>query len=151
ARGETKHALIDRMGARFAKIPGITVGFSQPMIDGVNDKISGAHSELVIKVFGHDLAEARRIAQGIVDTLDTVPGSADVAIDQEPPLPQLQIHVDRETAARFGINVADIAELVEVAIGGRAVAQVFLGERRYDVAVRLIESARSTPESIGDL
>jgi len=68
-----------------------------------------------------------------------------------PPLPQLQIHVNRETAARFGINVADIAQLVEVAIGGKAIAQLFLGERRYDIAVRLTESARSTPDQIGDL
>jgi cobalt-zinc-cadmium resistance protein CzcA len=149
--GETKHDLIAKMSKRFEKIPGITIGFSQPMIDGVNDKISGAHSELVLKVYGHDLGEARRIAQDIVTTLDHVPGSADVAIDQEPPLPQLQIHVNREQAARFGINVADIAHLIEVAIGGRAVAQLFLGERRYDIVVRLNEAARSTPDKIGDL
>jgi cobalt-zinc-cadmium resistance protein CzcA len=149
--GETKHDLIAKMSRRFERIPGVTVGFSQPMIDGVNDKISGAHSELVLKVYGHDLGEARRIAGLIVDTITKVQGSADVAIDQEPPLPQLQIHVNREEAARFGINVADIAHLVEVAVGGRAVAQVFLGERRYDIAVRLTESARSTPDKIGDL
>jgi cobalt-zinc-cadmium resistance protein CzcA len=149
--GETKHDLIAKMAKRFEKIPGITVGFSQPMIDGVNDKIAGAHSELVLKVYGRDLGEARRIGEHIVDALGHVPGSADVAIDQEPPLPQLQIHVNREAAARFGINVADIAQLVEVAIGGRAIAQVFLGERRYDIAVRFVESARSTPDKIGDL
>jgi len=149
--GETKHDLIARMAKRFDKIPGITVGFSQPMIDGVNDKISGAHSELVLKVYGHELGEARRIAQDIVTTLGHVPGSADVAIDQEPPLPQIQIHVNREQAARFGINVADIAHLIEVAVGGRAVAQLFLGERRYDIAVRLAEGARNTPDKIGDL
>ncbi|HUJ56866.1 MAG TPA: CusA/CzcA family heavy metal efflux RND transporter [Kofleriaceae bacterium] len=149
--GETKHDLIARMSKRFDKIPGISVGFSQPMIDGVNDKISGAHSELVLKVYGHDLGEARRIAQGIVDVLDKVEGSADIAIDQEPPLPQLQIHVNREAAARFGINVADVAHLIEVAIGGSAVAKLYLGERRYDIAVRLVDSARSSPEKIGDL
>lgn len=149
--GETKHDLIARMAKRFAKIPGITVGFSQPMIDGVNDKISGAHSELVLKVYGHDLHEARRIAQDLVTAIDKVPGAADVAIDQEPPLPQLQIHVNREAAARFGINVADIAQLIEVAIGGRAVGQLFLGERRYDIVVRLNEESRSTPDQIGDL
>jgi cobalt-zinc-cadmium resistance protein CzcA len=149
--GETKHDLIARMAKRFEKIPGITVGFSQPMIDGVNDKIAGAHSELVLKVFGHDLTEGRRIAQGIVDALNKVKGSADVAIDQEPPLPQLQIHVDRAAAARFGINVADIAQLVEVAIGGRSIAQLYLGERHYDIVVRLDQKARSTPDQIGDL
>jgi cobalt-zinc-cadmium resistance protein CzcA len=150
-RAETKHDLIERMAKRFEKIPGISVGFSQPMIDGVNDKIAGAHSELVIKVFGHDLDETRRVANGIIDAVGKVPGAVDLAIDQEPPLPQLQIHVDREAAARFGINVTDISALVEVAIGGGAIAQIFLGERSYDVVVRLQEEARGTPEAIGDL
>ncbi|HWU87196.1 MAG TPA: CusA/CzcA family heavy metal efflux RND transporter [Kofleriaceae bacterium] len=149
--GETKHDLIAKLAKRLDQVPGITVGFSQPMIDGVNDKIAGAHSELVLKVYGRDLGEARRIAVEIVEALGHVPGAADVAIDQEPPLPQLQIHVDREAAARFGINVADIAQLVEVGIGGRAIAQVFLGERRYDIAVRFTAAARSTPDEIGDL
>ena len=149
--GETKHDLIARMAKRFERIPGVQVGFSQPMIDGVNDKIAGAHSELVLKVYGKDLTEGRRIAEAIVDTVDKVPGAADVAIDQEPPLPQLQIHVNREAAARFGINVADIAQVIEVAIGGRAIAQLFLGERRYDIVARLSQESRDTPEAIGNL
>ena len=149
--GETKHALIARMSERYKRLPGMSIGFSQPMIDGVNDKIAGAHSELVLKVYGHELGEMREIAQHIVKVLETVPGSADLAIDQEPPLPQLQVHVDRELAARFGINVSDIGQLIEVAIGGRAVAQIFLGERRYDIAVRFIEAVRDSPEKIGNL
>jgi cobalt-zinc-cadmium resistance protein CzcA len=150
-KGETKRDLIARMQQRFQRIPGLTVGFSQPMIDGVNDKIAGAHSELVLKIYGRDLDEMRRIAKDTVEALAHVPGSADVAIDQEPPLPQLQIHVDREIAARFGVAVTDIAELIEVGIGGRSVGQLFLGERRYDIAVRFVESARNSPEAIGNL
>lgn len=149
--GETKHDLIRRMSARLRQIPGMVVGFSQPMIDGVNDKISGAHSELVVKIYGDDFAETRRLATQAVNLLQHVRGSADVAIDQEPPLPQLRVEVDRETAARYGINVADIADLIELAIGGRAVTQVFRGERRYDVAVRFTESARNSAEAIGNL
>jgi cobalt-zinc-cadmium resistance protein CzcA len=150
-KGETKKDLIARMQKRYERIPGMTVGFSQPMIDGVNDKIAGAHSELVLKVYGQDLNEMRRIAGEIVRVLGQVQGAVDVAIDQEPPLPQLQIHVDREIAARFGVPVADIAELIEVGIGGRAVGQLFLGERRYDIAVRFVEGARDSPETIGNL
>jgi cobalt-zinc-cadmium resistance protein CzcA len=149
--GETKKDLIARMQKRFEQIPGLTVGFSQPMIDGVNDKIAGAHSELVLKIYGQDLNEMRRIAGETVDALNQVQGAADVAVDQEPPLPQLQIHVDREVAARFGIAMADIAELIEVGIGGRSVGQLFLGERRYDIAVRFIDTARNSPEAIGNL
>ncbi len=150
-RGMTKSDLIAKMTARFAQIPGLIVGFSQPMIDGVNDKIAGAHSDLVLKLFATDLVEARKLAEKMCEVLRTVPGSADVAIDQEPPLPQLQVRVDRSAAARYGINVSDIASLIEVAIGGKAIAEVFQGERRYDVAVRFLPRVRSSREAIGDL
>jgi cobalt-zinc-cadmium resistance protein CzcA len=149
--GETKRDLIQRMADRFDRIPGITVGFSQPMIDGVNDKISGAHSELVVKVFGDEFKETRRIAEEVAAVLADTPGAVDVAIDQEPPLPQLQVSVDRDTAARYGINVADIASLIQIGVGGDAVSQVFVGERRYDVSVRFPEANRSSPEAIGNL
>jgi heavy metal efflux system protein len=82
-----KQALIRRLAERYSRIPGATVGFSQPMIDGVNDKIAGAHSDLVVKVFGQDFHETRRIAGELVDILNAIPGVADVTIDQEPPLP----------------------------------------------------------------
>ncbi|MBV8166362.1 MAG: efflux RND transporter permease subunit [Alphaproteobacteria bacterium] len=149
--GETKQDLIQRMTERFERIPGMAVGFSQPMIDGVNDKISGAHSELVVKVFGDDFREPRRIAEGVRDVLTDTPGAVDVALDQEPPLPQVQITIDRDTAARYGINIADIASLIQVGIGGQPVSQVFLGEKRYDVTVRYPENYRSSPETIGNL
>jgi cobalt-zinc-cadmium resistance protein CzcA len=121
------------------------------MIDGVNDKVSGAHSELVIKVFGHDLDEMRRIANDLAGSLGRIPGAADVALDQEPPLPQLQVTIDRAAAARYGINVVNIAELIETGIGGKPIATLFLGERKYDIAVRFVESARSSPEAISGL
>ena len=150
-RGETKQDLIAKLSERYSRIPGISVGFSQPMIDGVNDKIAGAHSELVVKVYGKDFADTRRVANQVVAALEKTPGAVDVSIDQEPPLPQLQIKVNREAAARFGINVSDIADLIEVGIGGRAVGQLFLGEKRYDIAVRFVPGVRSNPEEIGDL
>jgi len=149
--GGDKQALIQKMSRRLAQLPGTAVGFSQPMIDGVNDKIAGAHSELVVKILGNDFKETRRIAQEVSDVLAGLPGAADVAIDQEPPLPQLQIKIDREAAARFGINVSDIADLIETAIGGKALSFVFINERRYDIAVRFIESARNNPDAISRL
>ncbi len=150
-KGETKQDLVDRLSRKYKKIPGVTVGFSQPMIDGVNDKIAGAHSELVVKVYGKDFVEMRRVAEQIVAVLQATPGAADVAIDQEPPLPQLQIHVDRAAAARFGLNVAEISDLIEIGIGGKPVGQVFQGERRYDVTVRYVDPVRNSAEAIGNL
>ncbi|HTQ05291.1 MAG TPA: CusA/CzcA family heavy metal efflux RND transporter [Polyangiaceae bacterium] len=149
--GMQKRDLVNALAAKFARIPGITVGFSQPMIDGVNDKIAGAHSELVVKVYGDDFQETRRIAEETAALLSKIPGSADVAIDQEPPLPQLQIHVDREAAARYGVNVSDIADLIEIGIGGKPVGSLFRGERRYDVTVRYLDAVRNTATAIGNL
>ena len=114
-------------------MPGFTVGFSQPMIDGVMDKISGAHSELVVKVYGEDFKETRRIAENVLSTLNKIPGSADLAIDQEPPLPQLQIITNRDKIAQYGLNVADVADLIEVALGGKAISQIFIGNKVYDI------------------
>ena len=149
--GETKQDLIKKLADRYTRIPGVSVGFSQPMIDGVNDKISGAHSDLVIKVYGADFGEMRRICASIVDVLGRIPGAADVTINQEPPLPQIQVKVDREAAARFGINIADVAGLIESGIGGKAVSTLFLGERKYDIAVRFPESVRGSPDAISSL
>jgi cobalt-zinc-cadmium resistance protein CzcA len=143
--------LIRRLGQRFDKLPGLTVGFSQPMIDGVNDKISGAHSDLVVKVFGDEFGETRRIASELVELLKGIPGASDVTIDQEPPLPQIQLRVDRAAAARFGINVADIAMIIESGIGGKAISNVFIGERVYDIAVRFPESVRGSADAISSL
>jgi len=150
--GGDKQALIERMGKKLkAELPGMDFGFSQPMIDGVNDKIAGAHSELVVKIYGDEFDETRRIAQETADVLATIPGAADVALDQEPPLPQLQIKINRQAAARFGINVADIGDLIETAIGGKAVTSVFVGEKSYDVGVRFVESVRANQQAISDL
>jgi cobalt-zinc-cadmium resistance protein CzcA len=121
------------------------------MIDMVNDKVAGAHSEIVLKIYADQFEEARRIAEDVVRVVEKIPGAADVAVDQEPPLPQLQITINREAAARFGINVSDISDLIEIAIGGKAVSEVFMGERKYAVAIRYIESARNSPEAIGSL
>ncbi|MEC4115746.1 efflux RND transporter permease subunit [Myroides phaeus] len=150
-RGKTKEDLIEELAAEYESLPGFTVGFAQPMIDGVMDKISGAHSELVVKVYGEDFHETRRIANEVLGTLKTVDGAVDLAIDQEPPLPQLQIHANRDKIAQYGLNVSDVAELIEVAIGGKAISQIFIGNKVYDISARYTEESRNTPEKIANL
>ncbi|MDH6250836.1 cobalt-zinc-cadmium resistance protein CzcA [Chryseobacterium sp. H1D6B] len=149
--GKTKADLIHELSADYKKMPGFSVGFSQPMIDGVMDKISGAHSELVVKVYGDDFSGTRKIADQILSTLQKIPGSADLAIDQEPPLPQLQIIADRDKTAQYGLNVSDVADLIETALGGKAVSQIFIGNKVYDISCRYIEDSRNTPDKIGNL
>ena len=147
----SKPELIDRMTERFSQLPGIDVGFTQPMIDGVLDKLAGAHSDLVVKIYGSDFAESRRIADGIVEVLKGVEGAHDVVIDQEPPLPQVRIEVDRAACARYGVNAGDIADLINTGIGGKPAAQVFVEERHYDIGVRAMPEARASAHAIGNL
>lgn len=149
--GGDKQALIERLSARLAKVPGLSVGFAQPMIDGVNDKISGAHSELVVKVYGNDFAETRRITEEIRNVIDAVPGSTDVAIDQEPALTQVRITYNRAAASRLGVNVSDLVDLIEGPIGGKATAHVYDGDRVYDIAMRFPVEVRNSPEKLGAL
>jgi cobalt-zinc-cadmium resistance protein CzcA len=150
--GGDKQALIKRMNEKLnAQLPGMSFGFTQPMIDGIYDMIAGAHSELVVKVMGDDLNESRRISGNIVNVLQKVSGAVDVGVDQEPPLPQLQIKVNRQAAARYGINVADVDDLIETAIGGKALSSVYVGDKSYNVNVRFIASARDNPQAISDL
>lgn len=149
--GRKKSDLIADMSKELEAMPGYTAGFSQPIIDMVMDQIAGTHSDLAVKVYGEDLKESRRVAEDVLTVLKTIPGAVDLAIDQEPPLPQLQIRADRDKIAQYGLNVSDVAELVEVAIGGKAISQIFIGNKVYDVICRYTENSRNTPEKIGNL
>lgn len=149
--GKTKVDLIEEMSEKLSVMPGYTVSFSQPIIDMVMDQIAGAHSDLAIKVYGDDITYTRHIADKVVNVLRTIPGAADVAIDQEPPLPQLQIIADRDRIAQYGLNFSDVADMIELAIGGKAISQIFVGSKSYDVICRFDDASRNSPESIGNL
>ena len=149
--GLTKQQLIDKLAARYAQMPGYSVGFMQPMIDGVQDKLSGAHGDLTVKIFGNDLGQVRGIAKQVAERLKAVPGAADVAVDVEPPLPNLKIDLDRAAAARYGINAADVADLIATGIGGTPVGQLYVGEKSYGMTVRFPPEVRSSPDAIANL
>ena len=149
--GRRKSDLIDDMSKELESMPGYSVAFSQPIFDMVMDQIAGSHSDLAIKVYGEDMKESRKVAENVLNVLKTIPGAADLAIDQELPLPQLQIQANRDKIAQYGLNVSDVAELIEVAIGGQAISQIFIGNKVYDVICRYNENSRNTPEKIGNL
>lgn len=149
--GRSKAELIDAMNEKLKNVPGLSIGFSQPIIDMVMDQIAGAHSDLAIKIYGDDLQETRHMADRIASLLRNIDGAEDVAVDQEPPLPQLQIIANREKIAQYGLNISDVTELIEVAIGGKAISQIFVGSKSYDVICRYNDSYRDTPEKIGSL
>ena len=150
-RGRKKSDLVADMAAMLETMPGYNAGFTQPIIDMVMDQIAGAHSDLAIKIYGEDLVESRRIAEEVKTLVESIDGSADVGLMEEPFLPQLQIVADRDKIAQYGLNIADVAELIEVAIGGKAISQVFIGSKVYDVICRYNEDSRDTPEKIGAL
>ncbi|TMH28840.1 MAG: efflux RND transporter permease subunit, partial [Betaproteobacteria bacterium] len=119
------------------KIPGLDTGFSQPIRDNVLESISQIDGQIVIKVFGDDLEQLRDLSLQVLKQVQNVPGVARAFVDRLGELPQIQVRVDRARAARYGINVADVQDVIESALGGKAVTQVWEGESRFAVAVRL--------------
>lgn len=149
--GVNKAAFVRTLTERFARMPGFDVGISQPIIDGVNDAVGGAHSPLVLRIYGDDLKESRRIGNQIVELLGTVRGTASASLFQEPPIPQVVIELNREAAARFGVNANDVANLIQTGIGGAPVITVYAGNRTYNVSVKMPRSAKGNTEAIGAL
>jgi heavy metal efflux system protein len=150
-KGETKADFLRKLNARLLQLPGIDIGINQPISDMVYDLIGGAHSLLVIKVFGDDFNEDRRIAGEIVDVLRNIRGTAQASVFEEPPLPQITIEADRMAAARYGINISDITNLVQNGVGGAAVTQVYVGDRIYDLTIRFPLSSRRDLDALGNL
>ena len=150
-RGETKTMFLRKLNARLQQLPGFSIGVSQPIIDMVDDAIGGAHSPLVIRVVGDDFKELRRIGGEIVNVLHGMKGTAEASIFQEPPIPQIAVDIDRQSTARYGINVADITNLIQTGIGGTSVCSVYVADRKYDVTARFPQNARNNPEAIGKL
>jgi cobalt-zinc-cadmium resistance protein CzcA len=152
AAGESKRQFVDRFAAGLARdLPGYSIGISQPIIDGVNDLIGGAHSPLVIKIFGDDLDMLRNIGGQIVTVLYTIQGTSSASIFQEPPIPQVELKLDREKAARYGVNMTDLQNVIQTGVGQAPVSTVYVGERTYPLTVRFVQQARDRPEALGNL
>ncbi|BDU19394.1 CusA/CzcA family heavy metal efflux RND transporter [Dyella sp. GSA-30] len=149
--GENKADFVRRLNQRLQQIPGISVGISQPIIDGENDMVGGAHSPLVLRIYGDDFKELRRIGNEIVDVLHDTRGTADASIFQEAPIPQLTVTVNREAAARYGINVADINTLIETGVGGAPITQAYVEDRVYNVTARVPHQVAADPDALGQL
>src|SRR5580698_3235067 len=150
--GESKKAFIDKLSTNLAKdMPGYDIGISQPIIDGVNDLIGGAHSPLVIKVYGDDLPMLRDIGRQIVEVLYSIPGTSSASLFQEPPIPQIEIKLDHEKAARYGINMTDVQNVIQTGVGQAPVSTVYVGERTYPLTVRYTQDARNSPQALGNL
>ena len=149
--GWDKAELVEAIEQKFASFPGVAFNFSQPIAMRVDELLSGVKAQLAIQLFGDDLDQLVQSADAIQRVVSTIPGAADVQSEQVTGQPQLQIEVDRAAIARFGINVEDVQEAIEMAIGGETAGQVFEGIRRFDITVRLLEPYRRDIESIGNV
>ena len=146
-----RQAVIERLQKFFDGIPGIDVNFSQYIQDNVDEALSGVKGENSVKLFGPDLHVLEARAQEIRRTLEKVPGIADVGLFKELGQPTLNVTVDRIAAQRFGLNVADVENVVVNAVGGNAQSQILEGERVFDLFLRLPPEVRSNPGDIGRL
>ncbi|MGB2625973.1 MAG: CusA/CzcA family heavy metal efflux RND transporter [Candidatus Acidiferrum sp.] len=146
-----KEALISAMDKELAQIPGVLWNFSQPISDNMEEAVSGVKGELAVKMYGDDLKLLEQKGDEIVNVMRTVAGIEDLGLFRVLGQPNLNLTIDREKAARYGINVADVQDAVETAIGGKAVTQVLQGEKRYDLTVRYLEPYRDTREAIDNI
>jgi cobalt-zinc-cadmium resistance protein CzcA len=138
-----KEKIINEMGNAVSTLPGVEATFSQPIRDNVLESISQIDGQIVIKVHGDDLALLRKTAKIITQKISTVAGVANAYIDRDGDLPQEVIDIDRDAAARYGINIGDIQDVIETALAGKATTELWEGERHFSVVVRLAEAQRS--------
>ena len=151
-KGTNKERLTEDLQRQLAdEFPGAIFNFSQMISDNVEEALSGVKGENSVKVVGPDLAQNEKLADQIVDVMSHVPGVADLGLIRSLGQPDVRIVVDRAACARYGLNSGDVDAVIQAAIGGQAVTQVYEGEKHFDLAVRFLPAFRSTLESIREI
>ncbi|MFH1699789.1 MAG: CusA/CzcA family heavy metal efflux RND transporter [Candidatus Zixiibacteriota bacterium] len=148
---DSKAEIIEALNTKLSQYPGIKLNFSQPIQNMFDELLSGVRTQLAIKIFGEDLNILRSKAEEIEHAIESVEGLVDLSIEQSFGQPQVQIIANREACARYGVNVSDILEVVELAIGGEVIDHIFLNTRRFGIHVRFDERHRNDPEAIKNL
>ena len=150
--GVDKAALVEQFSKKLHdNIPGAAFSFTQPIIDNVTEAVTGSAADLAVIISGPDLKTLRTYASQTLEVIRKVPGAADSALEQEDEQAQLRIAVNRDAVARYGINVRDVEDVIEMAIGGRSVSTMFEGERRFDINVRYPAADRTDVAAIGNV
>ena len=147
----TKNELIEKIREELEKIPGIGLNITQPIAMRVDELISGVKSQIAIKLFGDDMEVLKEKAEEIARVMAKVDGVRDLRVEQVAGQPYLTIDIDRRKIARYGINVANIQEIIETAIGGKAATEVFEGDKRFSVVLRFPEEKRNSIKAIGNI
>jgi cobalt-zinc-cadmium resistance protein CzcA len=139
------------MREKLKVIPGVQIVMAQPISDRVDEMVTGVRSDIAVKIFGDDLDQLKATAEQIARIGRAMQGAQDVRIEKVSGQQYLSIDIDRQAVARFGLNVADVNELIETAVGGKAATEIFEGERRFPAVVRLPAERRNSVESIANL
>lgn len=147
----SKDDLVKAMQEAVGKVPGNNYEFTQPIQMRFNELISGVRSDVAVKIFGDDMDAMNATAAEISEVLEKVPGAEDVKVEQTTGLPMLTANIDRARIARLGVNVSDVQEVLATAVGGRDAGQLFQGDRRFGIVVRLPENLRSNLDAIRQL
>ena len=145
---QDKDRLIAAMDRELEKIPGVFWGFSQPISDNLEEATSGVKGALAVKIYGDDLRTLEQKADEITAVMRPIRGIEDLGVFRLMGQPNLNFEVDREQAARHGINVSDVQDAIQTAVGGNALSQVLIGEQRYDLVLRYLPQYRDTKEAI---
>ncbi len=148
---KTLDELYSKMSHGFEDFPGVQLNFSQPIAVAVDELISGVKAELAIKIFGADMEVLKEKAAEVETVIRTIEGAADVQKDQVTGIPQLRITIDHEAIARYGINVEDVQQVIQTAVGGEEAGQIFEGIRRFDIVVRYTPESRRSLETISHI
>ena len=146
---QNKERLIAAMDRELEeRIPGVTWGFSQPISDNLEEAVSGVKGALAVKIYGDDLRTLEAKADEIVAAMQNIRGVEDIGVFRVIGQPNLNFTVDRNQASRYGINVSDVQDAIQTAVGGNAISQVLIGEQRYDLVARYLPEYRDTKEAI---
>jgi cobalt-zinc-cadmium resistance protein CzcA len=148
---QTKEELIEAMSGELEKLPGLAYNFTQPMAMRLDETVSGVKADVAVKLFGEDLHVLEEKAAEIARVLEKVPGAADVQAEALSGAAQLQITVKRDRIARYGLNVSDVQDLIETAVGGKVATTLIDGQKRFDVVVRFPDQWRTDPDHIAQL
>lgn len=149
--GKSRETLIAELQQAAASVPGSNYELSQPIQLRFNELVSGVRSDVAVKVVGDDMNVLNQTAAKIAATLQKVPGASEVKVEQTSGLPVLTINIDRDKAARYGLNVGDVQDAIAIAVGGRQAGTLYEGDRRFDMVVRLSETLRTDVAGLSSL
>ncbi len=151
-RGKTKADLVEELSRRLqTNIPGVALNFTQPIIDMSTEDATGSSADLAVVFSGPDLKTLREIARRALEVIHDIPGAADTSIEQESDQAQVRVRIDRTQVARYALNVGDVQDVIDLALGGSPITGVFEGDRRFDVVARFVPEARADPTTVGAL